>query len=46
LMTLAKLLAGLDVKFAEQLVSQFDAWATPEAQGYFYSVLPDTYHPQ
>ncbi len=46
LMTLAKLLSGLDVKFAEQLVSQFDAWATPEAQGYFYSVLPDTYHPQ
>jgi len=46
LMTFAKLLAALDVQFAEQLVSQFDAWATPEAQGYFYSVLPDAYDPQ
>ncbi len=45
LMTFAKLLAALDVQFAEQLVSQFDAWATPDAQGYFHSVLPDAYHP-
>ena len=45
LMTFAKLLAALDVQFAEQLVSQFDAWATPDAQGYFFSALPDAYHP-
>ena len=45
LMTFAKLLAAFDGKFAEQLASQFDAWATPDAQGYFFSVLPDSYHP-
>ena len=45
LMTFAKLLAALDVQFAEQLLSQFDAWATPDAQGYFFSALPDAYHP-
>lgn len=46
LMTFAKLLAMLDVQFAEQLTSQFDVWTTPDAQGYFYSVLPDEFHPQ
>lgn len=45
LMTFAKLLAAFDVQFAEQLALQFDAWATPDSQGYFYSVLPDNYRP-
>ena len=45
LMTFARLLATLQVDFAMQIGSQFDAWAIPEAQGYFCSVLPDEYRP-
>ncbi len=45
LMTFAKLLAALNGQLAEQLASQFDAWATPDAHGYFYSVLPDAFQP-